>query len=38
VGILDNLPELKGLCAKMPEAYKGKDDFNRLDNWLQGLL
>ena len=22
----------------MPEAYEGKDDFNCLDSWLQGLM
>jgi hypothetical protein len=38
VGIPDNLPELKGLRAKMPEAYESKDNFDCLDNWLQGLL
>jgi hypothetical protein len=37
-GIPDNLPELKGLRAKMPEAYEGEDDFDWLNNWLQGLL
>ena len=38
MGIPDNLPEIKGLRARMPEAYGGEDDFDRLDNWLQGLL
>ena len=37
-GIPGDLPELKGVRAKLPDAYKGEDDFNRLDNWLQGLL
>ena len=37
-GIPNDLPELKGLRAKLPEAYQGEDDFDRLDNWLQGLL
>jgi len=37
-GAPGNLPKLKGLQAKLPEAYKGKDDFDRLESWLQGLL
>ena len=37
-GIPDNLPEIKGLRAKMPEPYEGEDDYDRLDKWLQGLL
>jgi hypothetical protein len=37
-GILEDLLELKGLCTKLPDAYNGEDDFDRLDNWLQGLL
>jgi hypothetical protein len=37
-GIQPNLPEIKGLRIKQPEQYAGKDDFDRLDNWLQGLL
>jgi hypothetical protein len=37
-GILEDLPELKGVCTKLPDAYNGEDDFDRLDNWLQGLL
>jgi len=36
--IPDNLPELKGLWVKLPEAYKGEDNFKNLDVWLQGLL
>jgi hypothetical protein len=36
--IPDDLPELKGIRAKLPDAYKGEDNFDRLDNWLQGLL
>src|SRR5579864_7924666 len=38
MGVPDNLPEIKGLRAKLPEAYEGEDDFDRLDKWLQGLL
>ncbi len=38
MGIPGDLPELKGVRAKLPEAYKGEDDFDRLDNWLQGLI
>ena len=38
VGIPDNLPEIKGIRAKLPEAYEGKDDFNHLNSWLQGLI
>jgi hypothetical protein len=37
-GIPDNLPEIKGLRAKLPESYEGEDDFDRLDKWLQGML
>jgi hypothetical protein len=37
-GIPDNLPEIKGLRAKLPEPYEGEDDFDRLDKWLQGML
>jgi len=37
-GIPNDLPELKGIRAKLPEAYEGEDDFDHLDNWLQGLL
>jgi hypothetical protein len=37
-GIPNDLPELKGVRAKLPEAYEGDDDFDRLDKWLQGLL
>lgn len=37
-GIPDNLPEIKGLQAKLPESYEGEDDFNCLDKWLQGML
>ena len=38
VGILANLPEIKGLRIGLPDAYKGEDDFDKLDSWLQGLL
>jgi len=31
IGVPDNLPELKGLCAKMPDAYEGEDDFDCLE-------
>jgi len=37
-GIPDNLPKLKGLCTKLPNAYAGKDDFDKLYIWLQGLI
>ena len=37
-GIPENLPEIKGLRAKLPDAYAGEDDFDKLDNWLQSLL
>jgi hypothetical protein len=33
-----NLSEIKGLQANLPDAYEGDDNFNCLDNWLQGLL
>jgi hypothetical protein len=32
------LPEIKGLRVNLPDAYEGDDNFDRLDNWLQGLL
>jgi hypothetical protein len=32
--IPDDLPELKGICMKLLDAYKGEDDFDHLDNWL----
>jgi len=38
MGILNNLPEIKGLQAKLPKAYDSKDNFDHLDRWLQGLL
>jgi hypothetical protein len=38
IGIPDNLPELKGLQAKMPDAYEGEDDFDHLERWLHGLI
>jgi len=38
MGVPDNLPELKGLRARMPDAYEGEDDFDRLERWLHGLL
>jgi len=38
MGVPDNLPELKGLRTKMPDAYEGEDDFDRLERWLHGLL
>ena len=37
-GMPDDLPEIKGLRAKLPEAYTGEDDFERFENWVQGLL
>jgi hypothetical protein len=37
-GVPGDLPELKGLHAKLPEAYEGEDDFDHLKSWLQGLL
>jgi len=33
MGIPNNLPEIKGLQAKLPEAYDSEDDFDRLDRW-----
>jgi hypothetical protein len=33
-GAPDDLPELKGLQAKLPTAFEGQDDFDCLDNWL----
>ena len=36
--IPDNLPEIKGLQAKMPKPYEGEDNYDHLDKWLQGLL
>ena len=38
MGILANLPKIKGLRIRLPDAYEGKDDFDKLDSWLQGLL
>ena len=38
LGLPENLPELKGLRAKMPDAYDGEDDFDCLEKWLHGLL
>jgi hypothetical protein len=38
IGIPCDLPEIKGLWAKLPKPYRGKDNFDHLDNWLQGLL
>jgi hypothetical protein len=37
-GVPGDLPKLKGLRAKLPEAYEGEDDFDHLESWLQGLL
>ena len=37
-GMPNDLPEIKGLRAKLPEAYTGEDDFERFENWVQGLL
>ena len=37
-GIPHNLPEIKGLQSKLPNPYAGEDEFDKLDNWLQGLL
>ena len=34
----DDLSELKGIHARMPKPYKGKDNSDKMDNWLQGLL
>jgi hypothetical protein len=33
-GTAPDLPEIKGLRMKLPEAYTGKDDFDKMDNWL----
>ena len=33
-----NLPELKGVRLKQPEAYEGEDDYDRLEEWLRGLV
>ena len=38
IGILANLPKIKGLRIRLPDVYEGKDDFDKLDSWLQGLL
>ena len=38
LGVPSNLPELKGLRAKLPKAYEGEDDFDQLESWLLGLL
>ena len=38
VGIPANLPKIKGLRIRLPDAYEGEDDFDKLDSWLQGLL
>ena len=38
MGILANLHKIKGLRIRLPDAYEGKDDFDKLDSWLQGLL
>jgi hypothetical protein len=37
-GIPDDLPELKGIRAKLPDPYGGEDNFEQMDTWLQGLL
>ena len=37
-GMPDDLPEIKGLRAKLPEAYTGEDNFEHFENWVQGLL
>jgi hypothetical protein len=37
-GVPSDLPELKGLRAKLPDAYEGKDNFDHFESWLQGLL
>ena len=37
-GTAPDLPEIKELQMKLSKAYTGKDDFDKLDNWLQGLL
>lgn len=33
-----NLPEPKGVHLKQPDAYEGKDDYDRLEEWLRGLV
>jgi hypothetical protein len=38
VGTAPDLPEIKKLQIKLSKAYIGKDNFDKLDNWLQGLL
>ena len=38
IGAPANLPEIRGLRVKLPDAYEGEDDFDKLDRWLQGLL
>lgn len=38
IGVPDNLPELKKLHAKMPDAYEGEDNFDCLEKWLHRLL
>src|SRR5437879_11660482 len=35
---LSNLPKLKGVHLKQPEAYEGKDDYDCLEEWLRGLV
>lgn len=35
---LTNLPELKGVRLKQPEAYEGEDDYDRLEEWLRGIV
>jgi hypothetical protein len=37
-GTPHDLPEIKGLRVNLPEAYAGKDDIDKLNSWLQGLL
>jgi hypothetical protein len=37
-GVPNDLPELKEVHAKLPVAYEGEDNFNCMDNWLQGIL
>jgi hypothetical protein len=33
-----NLPKLKGVHLKQPEAYEGEDDYDHLKEWLRGLV
>jgi hypothetical protein len=33
-GIPDDLLELKGIRAKLPDPYGGEDNFEQMDTWL----